>query len=379
MVKAERLEPLLKWAGGKEKELKYILPALPRHTERYFEPFVGGGAVYFAIQCREKFINDKSEELVRLYEAVAQSNGTFLSALNAMADHWRGIEQLLDHNLLYLSRLYEGFYTESIHLDELIDSLKILIAKQKKILGKILACPFDLRLKKFQNELVKQLKSKMSRMKKLERQKGRLPVEDLAKNFLSAIKSAYYTHIRHLYNHAAQYEFDTDLTLALFYFIRSYAYSGMFRYNKNGEFNVPYGGIGYNRKYIDRKLRYFDSTPLKRHLGETTIENLDFEMFFDKHAPRYQDFVFLDPPYDSEFSTYAKNQFTKDDQQRLAHYLIHHCQARWMLVIKHTDFIFSLYNHSRIYIQSFDKCYQVNFMDRNNRQTKHLLITNYEI
>ena len=45
-----RLQPLVKWAGGKEKELKYILPNLPKHFENYYEPFVGGGAVYTAIQ-----------------------------------------------------------------------------------------------------------------------------------------------------------------------------------------------------------------------------------------------------------------------------------------------------------------------------------------
>jgi DNA adenine methylase len=39
----------------------------------------------------------------------------------------------------------------------------------------------------------------------------------------------------------------------------------------------------------------------------------------------------LDPPYDSEFSTYAKNEFNKDDQKRLANYLINDCPAKWMM------------------------------------------------
>lgn len=70
-VKAEKLISLLKWAGGKEQELKYILPLLPSFND-YYEPFVGGGAVFFAIQSQRKFINDKSPELFHLYKMVAE-------------------------------------------------------------------------------------------------------------------------------------------------------------------------------------------------------------------------------------------------------------------------------------------------------------------
>ena len=49
-AREERLAPLLKYPGGKEKELKYILPSLPQGCRDYYEPFVGGGAVYFAVR-----------------------------------------------------------------------------------------------------------------------------------------------------------------------------------------------------------------------------------------------------------------------------------------------------------------------------------------
>ena len=42
-------------------------------------------------------------------------------------------------------------------------------------------------------------------------------------------------------------------------------------------------------------------------------------------------------------NTYAQNAFTRDDQVRLSNYLLHECKARWMLIIKYTDFIYSLY------------------------------------
>ena len=48
-----------------------------------------------------------------------------------------------------------------------------------------------------------------------------------------------------------------------------------------------------------------------------------------------------------------------------------------MLIIKNTDFIYNLYNHPGINISSFDKKYIVSFMNRNNRDVTHLIITNY--
>ena len=62
------LKPFLKWPGGKSKELKVIIPNLPTKINNYYEPFIGGGAVYFAINdVNQYFINDKSKDLVELY------------------------------------------------------------------------------------------------------------------------------------------------------------------------------------------------------------------------------------------------------------------------------------------------------------------------
>ena len=90
----------------------------------------------------------------------------------------------------------------------------------------------------------------------------------------------------------------------------------------------------------------------------------------------FLDFIFLDPPYDSNFSTYSQNDFTKDDQKRLADYLLK-CKAKWLLVIKNTEFIYSLYNKPKIKISAFNKKYLVSFQNRNDKNTEHLIIKNY--
>lgn len=204
-----------------------------------------------------------------------------------------------------------------------------------------------------------------------------MPDSDIYDNIETSFMSALYMFFRALYNDKKLMASDKAFATTIFVFIRNYAYSGMFRYNDKGEFNVPYGGIGYNHKAMRKKHAYYMSASLLQHFEKTTIENLDFEEFFHKCPPTEDDFVFLDPPYDTEFSTYAQNEFGKCDQERLANYLIHECRSKWMMVIKYTPFIYELYNKEGIRIKTFDKKYLVSFMNRNNKKTEHLIIMNY--
>ena len=151
----------------------------------------------------------------------------------------------------------------------------------------------------------------------------------------------------------------------------------MFRYSSKGDFNVPYGGIAYNGKLMEKKLNYYRSDALQAHFAHTQIYNLDFEAFLLETKPTEEDFIFLDPPYDSEFSTYAQNAFTREDQKRLADFLLYTTRAKWMIVIKNTEFIYDLYNREGIQIRTFEKEYLVSFMNRNDKKATHLLITNY--
>jgi DNA adenine methylase len=150
----------------------------------------------------------------------------------------------------------------------------------------------------------------------------------------------------------------------------------MFRYNSRGEFNVPYGGIQYNRKDFLKKILAMQSENCRTHLQKTQLCNIDFEKFLRSNRLGRKDFIFIDPPYDTDFSTYAKNAFGKDDQIRLANYL-YKTAAKFMLIIKHTEFILNLYSGHQFNIRSFDKKYLVSFQDRNDKSAQHLLITNY--
>lgn len=372
-----KLSPILKWAGGKEQELKFIIPQLPaQRFENFYEPFVGGGSVFAALQADHYFINDKSHELINLYEHIAHGNRTqFFKFLYEIDENWNLISSIVYQNQDYFIELYQKFKLDEITSDE----MKLLFERWLKGIQAEFEIMFqaDWDLNNFIREIQKNFIRKVRRMKQIELSKSDLPEKDILDNIETAFKSAFYMHFRHIYNEFKKYKVDEAYQAAIFLFIRNFAFSGMFRYNSKGKFNVPYGGIGYNSKNFRKKIKYLESEELSNRFQKTTISNLDFLDFFQKYSPQNNDFVFLDPPYDSEFSTYAQNEFNREDQERLADYLINQCQAKWMMIIKNTDFIYNLYRNKSLKIQTFDKKYLVSFMNRNDKNVTHLMITNY--
>ena len=376
--KQKKLEPIVKWAGGKEKELKYIIPNLPVFFENYYEPFVGGGSVYTAIQSKKAFINDKSQELISIYEIIkSNERDDFFKALKEITHNCEVLGKVTIKNRMFFINLYKGYSENKIDITKITNELFEFILKHSEEFNGMFSTIFNFNIENFIKEIKKNLIRKIKRMKELEIKKHKLPDDDILDNIETAFKSAFYMHFRHLYNSNGKYNFNKAFSTAIFLFIRNFAYSGMFRYNSKGEFNVPYGGIGYNKKNFDKKINYLKSDALQQHLENTAIESEDFELFFEKNQPTQKDFIFLDPPYDTEFSTYAQNEFNRNDQKRLANYLIENTKAKWMMIIKNTDFILDLYSNKGLNIEMFDKTYLVSFMNRNNKKTEHLLIRNY--
>lgn len=377
-VDNRKLYPILKWAGGKEQELKYIIPNIPDNFIDYYEPFVGGGAVYTAVHASQYFINDKSDELISLYQSITNGDRqNFFNAIDLIIRNWDLLTIVLKNNSNFFIQTYKKYSEGQIDETELKDILFEFILKHSLQFNNMFSEIFNYNIENFIKEIKVNLIRKIKRMKELEQIKHILPESDILDNIETALKSAFYMHFRHIYNNTKKYKIEPAFKAAVFLFIRNFAYSGMFRYNSSGDFNVPYGGIGYNRKNFAKKVDYLRTPELQSLLENTTIENHDFEDFFSLHKPTKNDFIFLDPPYDSEFSTYAKNEFNKDDQTRLSNFLINKCQSKWMMIIKNTDFILNLYSDKGLNIKSFDKRYLVSFMNRNDKNVEHLLITNY--
>lgn len=208
----ENIKPILKWAGGKTQLLNEILPKLPRQYNNYIEPFLGGGALFFAIQPEHSIIADSNPELVNVYKTIA-------SNVNAV------IEELEKY------RNTEEYFYAIRKLDYL--SLSDVEAAARTI------------------------------------------------------------------------------------FLNRTCFNGLFRVNKSGNFNVPYGHYK-NPKILDKDTLLNASSLL----GKSKILCGDYKEILSKYA-KENDFIFLDPPYlpiseYSDFKRYTKEQFYEEDHIELA-------------------------------------------------------------
>jgi DNA adenine methylase len=80
--------PFVKWAGGKGQLLSQLEPFFPRPGayRRYFEPFLGGGAVYFHLQPSSAILTDLNEELITAYQVIRDDLDTLLVSLRKHQD-----------------------------------------------------------------------------------------------------------------------------------------------------------------------------------------------------------------------------------------------------------------------------------------------------
>jgi len=208
----KKINPILKWAGGKRQLIPEIIKIIPKKFHNYVEPFIGGGALFFNLSYKNSIINDSNFELINLYKEIAKNPNKIVQELKN-----------------YINT--EEFYYE--------------IRKSK-------------------------------------------PISNLKK----ACKTIY---------------------------LNRTCFNGLYRVNKKGEFNVPYGKYK-NVNFVDKQNLFEASKILKK----TKILNKDYKIVLDKYCKR-KDLVFLDPPYIpiskySDFKRYTKEQFYMDDHIDLANY-----------------------------------------------------------
>jgi DNA adenine methylase len=207
--------PFLKWAGGKRQLVRRILEVAPREIDTYIEPFLGGGAVFFALAAERRFkravLGDANEELILCYRAIKSD------------------------------------------VDGVIRALK--------------SHDYD---------------------------------------------KAHYYEVRA----RDPEEMDRAERAARLIYLNRCGYNGLYRVNRSGKFNVPFGR--YTNPVIcdEPRLR-----AAHRALRGVKLVSQDFETTLD--GAKKGDFVYLDPPYvplssTSSFTSYARSPFGTPEQERLA-------------------------------------------------------------
>jgi DNA adenine methylase len=377
----EALEtPLIKWPGGKSKEFQHFAELIPPF-ERYIEPFFGGGGVFFRLQPESAMINDVCLELVQFYRYVKGESGAdeFGKLLRAYADTWAKAGEVATKMMPSLKEAYASKSSADYPEPEIVSSVGAVFQKHKSACALLSASPVCLDKDEFMKEVQEAVVEKMMRTAKLEKIKGKLPAGDLDKNLETGIRGGIYMYYRGMMNSLRGSKASMmPLRIANYYFIREFCYGSMFRYNSAGDFNIPYGGIGYNDKDFSGKVERILSTEVQDLFSGVEIGNKDFEDFLRSAKLGSGDFMFLDPPYDTDFSAYENAEFGQGDQSRLASMLIG-TKAKFMLVIKNTPFIYSLYaDKPGIRMVAFDKKYLYNVRGRNDREVEHLIVFNYD-
>lgn len=285
------MKPIIKYRGGKSREIPEFIHFIPNEYDRYIEPFLGGAAVYFYLEPERAILNDVNQKLIEFYREVRD-------------DFPRLHEEL---------ELLQQEYEEN---------------QKQYVLNRNAEEDPNVRVENLNEEL--------------------------------------YYHMRDMYNGI---ENSPYLNGTLYYFINKTAYSGMIRYNRNGEYNVPFG------RYVNFNTRIL--TPEhSRLLQGAQILNVDYADVFNMAGN--DDFMFLDPPYDCVFNDYGninmQDGFNEDEHRRLAQDFRNlNCKA--LMIIGKTLLTEELYGDFVRY--EYKKSYSVNIRNRFNSEAMHIVVTNY--
>ena len=126
-------------------------------------------------------------------------------------------------------------------------------------------------------------------------------------------KKLFYRHRERFNQLVRDRQAHTDEGAQLFYYLNRTCFNGLCRFNKGGDFNVPFGT--YNTINYANDFDEYANVFRRWKFSNADVEKLKIEP---------EDFVYADPPYDVEFTTYSAGGFSWRDQERTAELLARH-------------------------------------------------------
>jgi len=159
-------------------------------------------------------------------------------------------------------------------------------------------------------------------------------------------------------------------------YLNKACFNGLYRVNKNKEFNVPFGKKTKVNTYDGQNLGIIHSY---LNFNEVTIQSIDFEE--SVKTAKSGDFIYFDPPYDSETSTfndYTENGFGKEEQVRLARvYKELADKGCYVMLSNHnTSLVKELYKDYNIHLIEAKR--NINSNGKKRGKVEEVIITNYE-
>ena len=175
----------------------------------------------------------------------------------------------------------------------------------------------------------------------------------------------YYYQLRDKFNNK---ELTLEEQAGAFYYFNRTGFNGLWRVNKNSEYNVSYDGI--NKRDLNFLISDIDT--YSKQLKTTEINNDDFRNILNNVKFDSNAFVFLDPPYLDCKTMYTESQ----DFMWIYNYIkefMSDCKCKVMLITKTDDILIKMFSEFN------NDTYNFNYSANNkyNKKVKHMLITNY--
>lgn len=353
-------KPVIKWTGGKFSELPQLQPYLPTKVSTFIDPFVGGGAMLYNIKAERYCINDIDKDLMMFY------------IMTWKVPLWKQFQAIIKTVDEARQVIRDATFRKEIPTDK--EFVQVGMAALHK-LSPSLFCPIA------NGSLPKEYEKRIARIAS-----HHSPMENPQEYIRTGLFSVLYASIRSAMNAEILANRYTVKRLAAWFFIRDMAYGCMQRFalkgERKGSFNVPYGGASYNGRSMSTKVDRFANYRSGMTTKTFDVQCQDFMGCLHHAREQYGDikenFIFLDPPYDTAFSSYSSSdRFMPERYEELLEFLLN-TNMRFMLVLKVTPLMRKLfYNRKGWYYRHIDKKYRVNIRNRNNREARHVIITNY--
>jgi len=84
IIENQHAKPFLKWAGGKKRLLSRLLEFIPKEYNNYYEPFLGGGSLFFALHPRKAYLSDLNKDLINTYIQIERNVDMVIKFLKEM-------------------------------------------------------------------------------------------------------------------------------------------------------------------------------------------------------------------------------------------------------------------------------------------------------
>ena len=343
----------VKWAGGKFNLIHQIEQYLPKKIDRYFEPFIGGGALFFYIMQKYKpqfaFISDINQNLILTYEVIRDDVEVLIQQLHRHKEnHRKDFEKFGNQKTIKIHELNQKAKKIKIYLGQLsAGGAPRGFRRNARPPGEVYKVQLEL------NKILDELKE----IKKKKRE------ED---------KQRYYYIQREIYN---KNKVLSKVEIASYFiYLNKAGFNGMYRENKKGYLNIPKGDLK-EMNIDERKLRkaskILNQNVQIRCAPYRTIDPLAKE----------NDFIYFDPPYaplkKNSFTTYNKNPFLEEEQKQLAFFCkkLNIRNVKFMLSNNNTDLIHQLFSQFQIKYVSTKRLINSDTKGRGN--VDEVLIINY--